>query len=234
MAMYGVVFFACAAFFAARKAQPEFTPAAGLFSLPALPLLFDLKPARGPAREALLSRTFFLVSNWTWYEWLGVFAPLALCWWFSRRKTAGTKPAFRLLLRALPPFGLLFTAAGLLLTSSSRLDNLTRLQPMRAFHLVYLVFFVFLGGLLGEHLLRHKTWRWIALFLPLASSMWLLQRSAYPASLHVEWPGANEVNSWNSAFYWIRHNAPKDAVFALDPGHMLRQGEDHARVQGNR
>jgi hypothetical protein len=128
MAMYGVVFFACAAFFAASEAQPEFTPAAGLLSLPALPLLFDLKPARGPAREALLSRTFFLVSNWMWYEWLGVFAPLALCGWFSRWKTAGTKPAFRLLLRALPPFGLLFTAAGLLLTSSSRLDNLTRLQ----------------------------------------------------------------------------------------------------------
>jgi hypothetical protein len=80
--------------------------------------------------------------------------------------------------------------------------------------------------MLGEHLLRRKTWRWLALFLPLASSMWLVQRSAYPASLHVEWPGAREVNSWNAAFYWIRHNTPKDAVFALDPGHMLRQGED--------
>jgi hypothetical protein len=80
--------------------------------------------------------------------------------------------------------------------------------------------------LLGEHFLGHKTWRWIGLFLPLACSMWFLQRSAYPASLHVEWPGATEVNSWSSAFYWIRHNTAKDAIFALDPGHMLRQGED--------
>ena len=226
MAIYGVVFLACLSLFADGKAQPELTPAARLSSLAAFPLLFDLEPAHGPAREALLSRTYFLVSNWTWYEWLGVFAPLALCWWFSRRNTAGTKPAFRLLLRALLPFGLLFTAAGLLLTSSSRLDNLTRLQPMRAFHLVYLVFFVLLGGLLGEHLLRDKTWRWLSLFLPLASGMWLVQRSAYPASLHVEWPGAREVNAWDSAFYWIRHNAPKNAVFALDPGYMLRRGED--------
>jgi hypothetical protein len=226
MAMYGVVLLACVVFFAVRTAHAEFTPAACLLLMPALPLLFDLDPARGPAREALLSRTYFLVSNWMWYEWLGVFAPLALCWWFSRRETAGTKPAFQLLLRSLSPFGLLFTAAGLLLTSSSHLDNLTRLQPMRAFHLVYLIFFVFLGGVLGEHVLRHKTLRWIALFLPLISSMWLFQRNAYPASLHVEWPGANEVNSWNSAFYWIRYNVPKDAVFALDPGHMLRPGED--------
>ncbi len=225
MAMYGVIFLVCLAFLAARKSEPKLTPAYAL-SMPALPLLFSFDPASGPAREALLSRSFFLVTNWTWYEWIGVFAPLALCWWFSRRNTPGTKPVLSLLLRTLPPFGLLFTAAGLLLASSSRLDNLTRLQPMRAFHLVYLVFFAILGGLLGEYLLQHRTWRWAALFLPLAFSMYLVQRAAYPASLHVEWPGASEVNSWDAAFYWIRNNTPKDAVFALDPDYMLRKGED--------
>jgi hypothetical protein len=216
MAMYGMCFLACLAYFAA--------PAPRLFGV--LPLLFNLEPARGPAREALLSRGYFFVSNWAWYEWVGVFAPLALCWWLSRRNTPGTKPAFRVLLRALPPFGLVFTAIALLLVSSSRLENLTRLQPMRAFHLVYIIFFALLGGLLGEYVLRNKAWRWLALFLPLASWMWLVQRSTYPASLHVEWPGGTEVNSWSSAFYWIRNNTPKDALFALDSGHMSRLGED--------
>jgi hypothetical protein len=226
MALYGVALLVCAVFWADRAAPAGFTPSACLLAMPVFPLLFDFEPARGPAREALLSRTYFLVSNWRWYEWLGVFAPLALCWWFSRRETAGTRPAFRRLLRSLIPFGLLFTAAGLLLASSSRLDNLTRLQPMRAFHLFYLIFFVFLGGLLGEQVLRRKTWRWIALFLPLALGMGFSQRSAYPASAHIEWPGAREGNAWNAAFYWIRYHVPKDAVFALDPGHMLRPGED--------
>ena len=225
MALYGVVFLACLAFYDAGKAKPQLTIAC-LLAPPLFPVLFSLEPAQGAAREALLSRTYFFVSNWAWYEWVGVFAPLALCWWLSRRHTAGTTLAFQLLLSALVPFGLFFTAAGIGLACSSRLENLTRLQPMRAFHLVYVVFFVLLGGLLGEYVLRDRAWRWFVLFIPLASGMWFVQRSAYASSLDVEWPGATEVNSWDSAFYWIRQNTPKDALFALDPGYMLRRGED--------
>jgi hypothetical protein len=197
-----------------------------MLSVPALPPLFDFAPARGPAREALLARSYFLISNWAWYEIFGAIAPVALCWWLSRQQVRGTTPAFRKLLRAIPPFGILFTAAGVLLASSSRFDNLTRLQPMRAFHLIYLVFFALLGGLLGEFVLRDKMWRWCALFLPLAGSMWMMQTAAYPSSSHIEWPGATGQNAWSAAFYWIRGNTPKDALFALDPGHMLRDGED--------
>ena len=101
-----------------------------------------------------------------------------------------------------------------------------RLQPLRAFHLVYLIFFVLGGGLLGEYVLRDRAWRWVALFVPLAIAMWLVQKQAYPNSLAVEWPGARETNQGSAAFYWIRENTPKDAVFALDPGHMLQPGED--------
>jgi hypothetical protein len=56
--------------------------------------------------------------------------------------------------------------------------------------------------------------------------MWLLQWSTFPASPHVEWPGARSANAWTSAFLWIREHTPKDAVFALDPNYMLRPGED--------
>jgi hypothetical protein len=202
----------------------------------ALPFALTFEPARGAAREALLSRTYFVVTNWAWYEWLGVLGPLILLWWFS--SSAGprrTAPGFRLVAGALIPFGLLFTAAGVALSIIPRLENFTRLQPMRAFHLLYGIFFALLGGLIGEYGLKNISWRWLALFVPLAAGMWFLQRASYPASAHVEWPGGrggnaagdHRGNDWLSAFFWIRHHTPNNAVFALDPNYMSIPGEDN-------
>jgi hypothetical protein len=107
-----------------------------------------------------------------------------------------------------------------------RLENFTRLQPMRSLHLLYVIFFLLLGGLMGEYVLRRSLWRWIALFVPLAVSMWLLQRSVYPSSPHVEWSNSSPSNQWMSSFFWIRDHTPKDAVFALDPYYLEAPGED--------
>jgi hypothetical protein len=138
----------------------------------------------------------------------------------------GTRGAFRPLARTLVPFGLLFAAAGVVLAIPARLENYTRLQPMRAFHLLYVVLFVLLGGLIGEYVIGQSAWRWLSLFLPLTASMWLLQQSQFPSSAHVEWPGAGYRQNWTSAFVWVRDHTPKDAVFALDPDYMARRGED--------
>ncbi len=219
MAVYAAGFLACLE--AGRRWRFRAAPAA--FSLP---FVYDFQPPRGPAREALLSRTYFFVSRWAWYEWVGVFAPLALLWWLSVAPLRGIRPAFRTLARTLVPFGLLATAAGILLDRVGPLENYTRFQPMRAFHLLYVILFLLLGGLAGEYVLRRRAWRWTALFVPLALGMFLLQRDTYPASPHLEWPGAQPRNPWLSAFLWIRGNTPKDAVFALDPDYMLRPGED--------
>jgi hypothetical protein len=227
MSVYVAVFLGCLAL-ANRwaSARSEGPNVADLAYFSALPFVFAFEPARGPAREALFARTFFWVSRWAWYEWIGVIAPLALLGWFSTVNLRGTRPAFRAMARTLVPFGLLFTAAGILLAIPARLENYTRLQPMRSFHLVYVIFFLLLGGLIGEYGLRRHVWRWVALFAPLAASLWLAQWSAYPASPHLEWPGAQPANTWTAAFLWIRHNTPKDAVFALDPQYLLRPGED--------
>jgi hypothetical protein len=56
--------------------------------------------------------------------------------------------------------------------------------------------------------------------------MAILQQTSFPASVHVEWPGSDNGNSWMSAFLWIRNNTPKGAVFALDPKYMVQPGED--------
>jgi hypothetical protein len=56
--------------------------------------------------------------------------------------------------------------------------------------------------------------------------MFAAQRSLFPASAHVEWPGRALRNPWAQAFLWIRENTPPDAIFALDPDYMHLPGED--------
>jgi len=228
MAVYGALFIGCLALVGQPRAVPA-APAPVFRSMIGLPFLFDFSPVEGPARECLLSRTFFFVSAWAWYEWIGVFAPLALLWWLSKASLRHTLPAFRKLAGSLVPFGLVFTAAFVILAIPA-LEGYTRLQPMRSFHLLYVIFFVLLGGLIGEYGIKKSTWRWVALFVPLALVMVLVQETTFPASQHVEWPGlsneSNNGNTWMSAFLWIRYHTPKDAVFATDPNYMARPGED--------
>ena len=73
------------------------------------------------------------------------------------------------------------------------LENYSRLQPMRSLHLVYVIFFLLLGGLAGEYGLRNDVRRWLALLVPLGVGVCFLQVSAYPYSAHIEWPGAAPV-----------------------------------------
>jgi len=226
MSVYAIAFLGCLWLTRHFRPHAELVAAPGLAFFSGLPFLFELRPAHGAAREALLSRTYFFVSNWTWYEWIGVFAPLALAWCCSSKRLNSTTPVFRWLLRTLVPFGLLFTVAAVVLTSSPQLENFTRLQPMRCFHIIYVIFFVALGGMIGEYALKSDIWRWLSLFVPLAASMYFLQQSQFPSSAHVEWPGYGYHNTWNSAFSWIRLHTPRDAVFALDPNYMLIAGED--------
>jgi hypothetical protein len=226
MAVYVVLFIGCMELGKRRHAiravaEPLF--AGAMIGLPFLP---QFAPVTGAARACMLSRTFFFVATWAWYEWVGVFAPLALLWWLSAVRPRHTLPAVRQLAGSLIPFGLAFTAVAVTLAIPGRLEGYNRLQPMRSFHLLYVVFFILLGGLIGEYWTKTSAWRWVTLFVPLALGMVLLQQSTFPASQHVEWPGSNNGNTWMSAFLWIRSHTPKGAVFALDPNYMVRAGED--------
>jgi hypothetical protein len=225
MSVYGLLFIGGMELVRRRRAmdliaEPVFGAMIGL------PFLLDFGPVQGPARECLLSRTFFFVSTWTWYQWIGVFAPLVLLGWFSAISPRRTLPGFRELASSLIPFGLLFTAIAVILSIPQRLEVFNRLQPMRSFHLLYVIFFILLGGLIGEYGIKTSVWRWMALLIPLAIAMVLVQESTFPASERVEWPGSNNGNTWISAFLWIRSHTPKAAVFAVEPDYMVRPGED--------
>ena len=73
----------------AREPVPVLASAIGL-----LPNGFHLSSATGPYREALYSRDYFFLYNWTWYHWLGMLAPLAILAWFWRGKLRGTESGF--------------------------------------------------------------------------------------------------------------------------------------------
>jgi hypothetical protein len=187
---------------------------------------FSFHPAQEPYRDTLYSRTFFFATLWHWYEWLGALLPLSILYVFTRIKPRGALPAFHRICRALIPFGIASTAVFLLVSSTRYLENFVRLQPMRSFHLLYVLFYLLLGGLLGEYLLKNRAWLWLAFFGSLAVGMFAMNKKQYPCSRHIEWPTGNNPNPWVSAFLWVRNNTPKDAVFALDPYYMGIAGED--------
>lgn len=174
----------------------------------------------------LYSRTYFFAYRWHWYEWIGAIAPLLLLALVAWRTPRAASAAMAKTSRVLIVLGVFSTVVFLVFSASHRFDNFTRLQPMRMFHLVYLLMFVMLGGVIGEYGLQAKPWRWVALFVPLALGMFALDRSEYPNSPHIELPGRTGGNPWLDAFAWVRVHTPVDAVFALDPNYMALRGED--------
>ncbi len=193
----------------------------------ALPKAFPVEVAQGAYREVLYSRPFLFVFAWHWFEWVGIFAPLAILYGLGRWTQRGTRRPFRIIAAALMPFAAAAVTYAVVLGSTHRLDYWARLQPMRSFHLIYIFLFLFLGGVLGEYVLKARMWRWLALFLPLGAGMYLLAHAEYPHSAQVEWPtGRAQGNPWMQAFFWIRQNTPKDAVFALNPVY-LRHDDTH-------
>lgn len=217
-----VVFGAAYIFFVIWMERRELAPAAALVLLP----LGLFPPVTEAYRQILNTREYFFLLRWQWYEWLGIFAPLALFWWYRRIARQHGLRVLERMCSALILFELLFFAAALVLTIPPQLANLAELQPMRALHLVYILLFVFSGGFLAEWVLRNKVWRWLALFLPLCAGMWYAQRQLFPATPHLELPWTRSNNPWVQTFQWIRDNTPADAYFALDPQHMELPGED--------
>jgi hypothetical protein len=208
-----------------RPQQPSPPAAAALL----VPLGWLFEPASDAWRQAAATRSFYYPTHWEWYEWLGIIAPLLLVYALRRRLslTASTRPAFSPLVLSLLHYSVFQTAAGLLVMLPSSLERLRPLEPMRYLHLLYLLFFLLAGGLLGSYILDRKIYRWLLLFGPLSLAMFYAQRQLYPASLHCELPGNAPRNPWLQAFAWIRQNTPVDSLFAIGPNYMKQPGEDY-------
>jgi hypothetical protein len=173
--------------------------------------------------RAALSRSYFFLSSWRWYEYPGLVIPLLLL------GLAGFRSRVPWPARA---FGIAATLIGscALLTSLCFVHRsgsllLARLQVLRAFHFVYIAGVLLAGGMLGRLAQQHK--RAVAvLCLLILGALFAGQRLTYPESNHVEWPGLTPRNRWQQAFLWIRANTPDDAIFALDNDYIESAGED--------
>jgi hypothetical protein len=173
--------------------------------------------------RAALSRSYFYLSSWQWYEYPGLVIPILLLGF------AGFRSRLPWTARALAITATVLGTCALLISfcfvhrSGSLL--LARFQVLRVFQFVYLCGVLLAGGMLGRLTQQHR--RASALmYLLLIAALFAGQRLTYPESNHVEWPGLKPRNLWEEAFLWIRNNTPRDAVFALDNDYIESAGED--------
>ncbi|MGA8221571.1 MAG: hypothetical protein WB780_07940, partial [Candidatus Acidiferrales bacterium] len=87
---------------------------------PALPLFFPFGLSFGyPSqtyRRLIADQSYLFLSQWTWYEWLGILGPLALFWWFHRIARKQSMPKLDLLCKALIVYQAVYFAMALAFT----------------------------------------------------------------------------------------------------------------------
>lgn len=176
--------------------------------------------------EAARTRSSHYLLRWAWYEWLGIFGPMVFLWWYARIAERHGLQRLTFAARRMVLFAAFLFLVACITTIPPALERLTPYQPMRGFHLVYLFWVLFSGGLLGHFVLRRRLVRWALLFVPLSLVMFYAQRQLYPASRHIELPGAGTNNAWLQAYQWVQLNTPVEAYFAIDPDYLDLPGND--------
>ena len=230
MASFGISFCAFLAWTLrdSRISKPSLAAPLGAVLIP-FGWLFE--PTSDAWRQAAATRGFYFVARWHWYEWLGVFAPLLLLIAFRRFAQKHLLQASNSVLvpmvSALIYYGVFQTIVGLAIMLPPGLERLRPFEPMRYLHLLYLLFFLIGGGLVGSYLLGRRRYRWALLFVPLSAGMMYAQRQMYPASPHLELPFITPASGWLRAFAWIRLYTPSDSLFAVDPHYETLRSEDY-------
>ena len=200
------------------------------------------KPESANYIRVAMTRRYWFPAEWRWFEWVGLAAPLvilAMQAWptvaLARiAKASCVTPglvvfveARRALARMAIAVGATAGIAAMLLARAGAPTHLVaRMQPLRAFQIVYLVMVLALGAKMGERVLRRSAWRWGFAMVLLGGVMFGAERTVFPDSDHVELPWIGSRNAWVQAFVWIREHTPKDAVFALDADYINARGED--------
>ena len=200
-----------------------------------------LAPPEPPAVVAAsLSRYYWFLSQWQWYELcglLGPFAMLSLVLFQYRRCPRSASPRnIRALCHTSLAAGAIAIAIALLFAHAHSTTYLiARLQPLRIFLPIYALMALLLGAVATDRLLARRRAPLFStlstlstLFVVLGSSfaLYAAQRATFPASQHIELPWIAPTNPWSQAFLWVRNNTPTQALFALDPDYITTPGED--------
>jgi len=116
-----------------RRIEHFATPAVA-----AVPFLWLFDPPSPTWLEAIHSRHWFRLYEWTWYEWLGAIAPLALFWIVSHVARRHGDRMLAQFATAILIYGVFHQAIAMILLSPESLVTLSALEPMRYLHLVYI------------------------------------------------------------------------------------------------
>jgi hypothetical protein len=193
-----------------------------------------------PVAAASLTRYYWFLSEWRWYELLGLAGPLLVFAATLRAPGLLSRSGATLCRAALFLAPLAVLVALLFAHESYSAHLVARLQPLRCFLPLYAVMVLLLGASLEE--LTRRTARRInslpmrlviaslpaLIIVVTAAIMYAVQRAEFPASAHLElpWRAQSNPNPWVQAFEWSRANTPRNALFALDAHYITIPGED--------
>ena len=231
MAGYGAAFVLCVLWMeaprpASRQLRALLLLGAGL-ALAASIQIASRAPSPAIARVAL-TRSYWFMAQWEWFEILGLVAPLIILSVIMRSpRFSGLRP----LGRASIVIGITAVLISICFARSSLGSfAVAHLQPLRVFQLIYFALLLALGGWLARALLHEVKSRWAAAIVVLGTPVLIPAWLVFPHSPHIELPlrhtGGTRTNQWVAAFSWIRQNTPQDAFFALDANYISDSNED--------
>ncbi|GAA3764248.1 hypothetical protein [Terriglobus aquaticus] len=192
-------------------------------------LLVTTAPAETAGTYAVAhTRAYWFPAQWRWFEWAGAVAPCALLLLIARLSgLPRTSNLHRLTAAACLTSALAVLLALTFARESSTSLAVARLQPLRSLHLVFIALFPAAAAFLQSRL---KSLPQAALPIlacaALGASTFAMQRSLYPHTAHMEWPGLPPSNPWQAAFAWCRDHLPTPALVALDSNYINYPGED--------
>ncbi len=201
---------------------------AGAALLAAIVLQASTPPESAAYLQVAMTRTYWFLSQWAWYERVGAVVPLLV---IARLGLRGPGQGKVLLSKTT-----LILGGGSLLMAlvfarqSLAVHAVARLQPLRCLQQVYGVMVLLLGAWLGERWLARRPLHWCALVAVAAGALLVAERRTYPASAHLELPWSPPVNPWEQSFLWARDHTPKQALFALDARYITRGKDEDAQL----
>jgi hypothetical protein len=200
-----------------------------VFAIAAAMVLQSLAPPDPlSVTAAAISRYYWFLSQWHWYELCGLIGPPCILLLILREKES--TPTAQLCKASLALSSLAVLMALLFAHERSSSHFIARLQPLRGFLLTYALMPLLLGASLAQRFIKRP----IQLFAPVfaavlfisAGTLFYVQRVTFPASQHIELPWTPPANPWSRAFRWSSRNTPTDALFALDANYITTPGED--------
>ncbi len=211
-----------------RRVRISGTVSLALLALAIATLLYlRSTPESAAYLRVALTRTYWFVARWQWYEQFGLVAPLAILGAITLQHASPSHRAARALAgTALVAGSVAILVAVLFARANAPTYAVARLQPLRIFQIIYILMILGLGATLGERVLQRKKTHWAITFTLLAIIMVLADRQTFPRSAHLELPWRQTRNGWQRAFEWISQNTPVDALFALDAHYVTHPGED--------